>query len=152
MRTFSESTRQTILAVFIGPLSIIPAMAAAQTFIFLISPANTPDIAEQYWGGFLISAIGLLYSYGFTFLYGVPVYIVLKKLQINRAVYIFVASLVPAVVFFIMSPDAWPIYLAIAYFSVIVGFSCWFIALRGGKQGSNNQLNQDAPNSGAPVS
>ena len=152
MKTFSETTRRTILAVIVGPLSIIPAMVLAQTLVFIASPANPPDILEQYKGGIFVSVVGLLYSYGFTLLYGVPVYLALKKFGKNKAIYVFMASLVPAILFLAMSPELWPIYLAMAYFSIVVGFSCWFIAVRSERQGSNNQLNQDAPKSGEPVS
>lgn len=151
MKTPSETTRLTMLAVLLGPLSIIPAMVVASTLIIIISPSNPPNIFEQYWGGFLISLFGLAYSYGFTILYGVPAYLVLKKLHRNNLFYILAASLVPAMVFFAISPNAWPIYVAMAYFSVIVGFACWIIAERVKRLGSNNHLNQDAQKNGAPV-
>ena len=119
-----------VSAAAIGPLTVIPAMLLAITVLRLIYPDAQAELLRQYHGGLVVSFFGLFLSYGFTLLYGVPVYWLLNRFSKYNLFAVILASLVPALLLSIFNSEQWPYYLAMAYFSVFVAAACWLIADR----------------------
>lgn len=119
-----------VSAAAIGPLTVIPAMLLAITVLRLIYPDAQADLLRQYHGGLVVSFFGLFLSYGFTLLYGMPVYWLLNRLGRYNLFTVIFASLVPALLFSLFNREQWPYYLAMAYFSVFVATTCWLITIR----------------------
>jgi hypothetical protein len=119
-----------ISAVAIGPLSVIPAMLLAISILRLLYPDAQAGLLHQYHGGLVVSFFGLLVSYGFTLLYGVPVYWLLNKLGQYKLFTIILASLLPALLLSLFNHEQWPYYLAMAYFSMFVAAACWLITIK----------------------
>ena len=119
-----------ISAAAIGPLAIIPAMLLAISVLRLIYPDAQTELLRQYHGGLVVSFFGLFLSYGFTLLYGVPVYWLLNRLGKYKLFRVILASLVPALLFSLFNIEQWAYYLAMGYFSVFVATACWLITVR----------------------
>jgi hypothetical protein len=119
-----------VSAAAIGPLAIIPAMLLAISLSRFIYPEAQTDLLRQYHGGLVISFFGLFLSYGFTLLYGVPMYWLLNRLGKYNLLTVIFASLVPALLFGLFNHEQWPYYLGMAYFSVFVASACWLITAR----------------------
>lgn len=119
-----------VFAAAIGPLTVIPAMLLAITVLRLIYPDAQADLLRQYHGGLVVSFFGLFLSYGFTLLYGVPVYWLLNRLGRYNLFTVILTSLLPALLFTLFNREQWPYYLAMAYFSAFVATACWLITVR----------------------
>ena len=119
-----------ISAIIIGPLAVIPSMLLAISLLRLIYPDAEAEILRQYHGGLVVSFFGLFLSYGFTLLYGVPVYWLLNRFSKYNLFTVILASLMPALLLSIFNHEQWPYYLAMAYFSVFVAAACWLIVDR----------------------
>ena len=117
-------------AVVISPLAIIPAMLLAISVFRIIYPEAQAELFRQFHGGLVISFFGLLLGYGFTLLYGLPVYWLLNKFNYYNLLTISLASLIPALLFSLFDSEQWPYYLAMAYFSVFVAIAFWLITTR----------------------
>ena len=128
--TPANNNKNLSLAVIISPLAIIPAMLLAISIFRLIYPEAQAELFRQYHGGLVISFFGLLIGYGFTILYGLPMYWLLNRLKHYNLYTITTVSLVPALLFSIFDSQQWPYYLAMAYFSVFVAMTFWKITTR----------------------
>lgn len=117
-------------AAIISPLAIIPAMLLAISVFRIIYPEAQAELFRQYHGGLVMSFFGLLLSYGFTLLYGLPVYWLLNKFNYYNLFTISLASLVPALLFSVFNSEQWQYYLAMAYFSLFVAVAFWIITTR----------------------
>ena len=137
MKAFSNRTRNLVGTVVLGPLSVLPAILIAATFIGIFGPGITQDVLEDLNGWFLFLLVALLYSYGFTIIYGLPVYLILLKLQKNTFPYVFVASLVPSLILISFSPEMWQSFIIMGYFSLCVGLCCWFLVRNLSRDSSN---------------
>ena len=132
MTTFSDTTRKTVLAILVAPLSVLPAMLVSITVFIIFNREMSYDVVEIYQGGLLAAAIGTAISYAATLCYGLPVYWLLKKINENNAFSMALVSVIPSVIFAVINndPRQWFIFLAMAYFSVIASLSFWYIANR----------------------
>jgi hypothetical protein len=119
-----------ISAAAIGPLAVIPAMLLAISVLRVIYPETQTELLRQYHAGLVLSFFGLFLSYGFTLLYGVPVYWLLNRFGRYNLFTIILASLLPALLLGLANHEQWPYYLAMAYFSVFVAAACWLITGR----------------------
>lgn len=126
----SNNNPDILSVVAIGPLAILPAMLLAISVLRIIYPEAQAEILHQYHGGLVVSFFGLILSYGFTLLYGIPVYWLLNRLNRYNVVMVILASLLPALFFSALDHQQWPYYLAMAYFSVFVATACWLMTLR----------------------
>lgn len=117
-------------ALAVGPLAILPAMLLAISVLRIIYPEAQAEILHQYHGGLVASFFGLILSYAFTLLYGIPVYWLLNHFNRYNGAMIIVASLLPALFLSMLDHEQWPYYLAMAYFSVFVATACWLLTLR----------------------
>lgn len=117
-------------AVVISPLAIIPAMLVAISVFRIIYPEAQAELLRQFHGGLVMSFFGLLLSYGFTVLYGLPVYWLLNRFNCYNLLTLSLASMIPALVFSLIDHEQWLYYLAMAYFSVFVAIAFWLITTR----------------------
>lgn len=117
-------------AVLLSPLAIIPAMLLAISILRFVYPDAQAALFRQYHGGLVMSLFGLVIAYGFTLLYGLPVYWLLNKFHRYNVFTIIVASLIPALLLSIINNEQWQYYLAMAYFSVCVAITFWAVSVR----------------------
>lgn len=117
-------------AAAVGPLAILPAMLLAISVLRIIYPGARAEILHQYHGGLVLAFFGLILSYGFTLLYGIPVYWLLNRFNYYNGRMVILASLLPSLFFIALDHQQWPYYLAMAYFSVFVATACWLLTLR----------------------
>lgn len=120
-----------LYATLIAPLAIIPAMLMIVTLQLFVQIPK--DIAAIYGGAFMIAIVGLTYSYGFTLLYGLPVYLILRRYGRHTFTHLLTASLIPALILFALL-QAWPFFVAMVWFSGITGIAFWYLAERLGRQ------------------
>ena len=125
-----KETKRLIIAIVVGPLSIIPAIILYMTLEFILSPSNPPDLLGIYLGGLFVALLGLVYAYGYTLIYGVPSFLLLRKYKMDNAITILIVSLIPVSILFAINPDRWFTYGEMAYLSVVVALSCWLIATK----------------------
>lgn len=125
----NNSSRLTTALAF-GPLAIVPAMLLAISALRILYPEAQAELLRQYHAGLVISFFGLLLSYGFTLLYGLPVYWLLNRIGICNVFTVLIASIIPALLLTFINHVQWPYYLAMAYFSAFVALTCWLIILK----------------------
>ncbi|MCK4743566.1 MAG: hypothetical protein KAT25_07080 [Sulfuriflexus sp.] len=132
MHTFSKATRKMVLAVLVGPLSTVPAMLIAITVFVVVTRESQTDIFDMYRLGLLIAMYGIVISYIFTIVYGLPAYLVLIEFNKNNVYATALVSIIPTIVVAALNYNfgSWTFYLLMAYFSVSVSLAFWYIANR----------------------
>jgi len=142
--------RQLIRAVLIGPLAIIPAVPIgvllAATFASVRDGAFPGNFIGDLSASPIYAIAGLAYSYPFTLLYGLPVYLILRKLNILNMPSICVMALLPGVALGIYQSS---IILAVfmGYFSLAVAVLFYRLAPHGSNNSSNLASAQNTPSS-----
>ena len=136
MRVFSSNGRNLLLAVILGPLAIIPAMIIGITLLIILFPSEADNLRATYTAGLVIALVGLAYSYGFTLFYGMPIYLILRKLEVANLATVTLSALLPAAIIGVAT-SAVEIGLLSSYFSLVVAYSCWWLSSRNDRESSN---------------
>lgn len=129
MKNKSHLNRPLLKAVLIGPLSAIPAMLIYVLFGHFFLSGDSSDLLLGLMRGLLESLLMLVYSYGFTIIYGIPIYGFLQKIKYDNIYTIVIAALVPATIFSVIQSDI-EIFAMFGYFSIVVSSTCWVIVQR----------------------
>lgn len=144
MKRFSEETRQTLQAIAVCPLSIVPAMFVGVTFAFFLTLLHTHEIPtnalSEYTAAFVMALVGLIYGYVFTIFYGVPVYLVLKKIKMLNIFSVSLLSLLPAMIVGVSQSNLMA-FLFMGYFSLWVSIVFLWLAPKHTPIGSNKSSN-----------
>jgi len=129
MKVLADTTRGFIFAVLAGPLAIIPAMMALIVAMLAAGVFEADDVAKDLGYSLMVAIFGAMYGYGFVVLYGAPIYAVLRRYKKATLLNIVIASLGPSSIALIALPSAWPLWAAMAYFSITVAITCWYIVI-----------------------
>ena len=144
MHKLSRELQQTLRATALAPLAIIPAMMFAVSYAFLVAFLRTyeipPNALSEYTAALVMGSVGLIFGYAFTIFYGVPVYLILKKIKMLNVISILIMSLVPAVVFGLFVSDLMT-FLFMGYFSFWVAIVFWWIVPKHTPSSSNTSSN-----------
>lgn len=126
----SGSKRKAILALLIGPLAVVPAMLVLVlvTLRFQADLSVTPD--QLLGGSFIVAVVGIGFAYVFTLLYGAPVYWLLSRRGPVKSAHILLVSLFPTLIVGGLLSQSWLFAAFMAYFSVVVCYTTWFLASR----------------------
>lgn len=120
--------RQTFFALLLGPLAVIPATLLAAALIPLLSGDFRPGEALPFLGGTLVTALVIvIYAYAFTLFYGLPVYLLLKRLGWLGNWSIAISSLLPSALICLLVPASIVFIAMINYLSLVTGMACWFV-------------------------
>jgi len=118
-------------AGLLGPLAVYPATFIAVAIGWLTVPAAASSSIEKYMAVLMAGSYGAVIAYGVTWLYGVPLYRVLRRHGLDNLFAISVGAMIPSVLIGqvlgddgIVSNSAFS-----AYFSVWVTVLCWAIAV-----------------------
>ena len=124
MKNSSQLNRPLLKEVIIGPLSVIPAMVIFIIYGHFFLSGFSSDLLLGLMKGLLESLLMLVYSYGFTIIYGISIYGFLRKIKHDNIYNILIASLIPAIIFSLIQSD-FEILVMFGYFSLVVSSTCW---------------------------
>lgn len=127
MKKFKTSIGSLAFACLIGPLIIIPAMPLGILILHAFGVIDTPIGVKELQATLLISSVGLIYAYPLTILFGVPLFMLLRKLQMDNLVTVVICSQLPVILMLLLTKGDFSSPVAISYFSAIVSVSCWFL-------------------------
>lgn len=116
-----------LLALLIGPLATIPAILVLFTFMLFFIPKLPTNLLDSYGLATMYGVFTLIASYAVTLIYGLPVYYLLKKLNLGFWGMLAVVSLMPACVVLLIGKNTWLAALVTAWVSLCVAFACWYL-------------------------
>jgi len=120
-------------AFLISPLAVFPALLVAVFVAFIVEAIKISGIPSnalsEFTAAFIYAAVAPLVSYPITLLYGLPVYLLLKKLNKYNLYSLAALAILPAVVIGIAEADVF-VFLGIAYFSLCIAISFWWLSKR----------------------
>lgn len=125
MKVFSLATRKNVAAILIGPLSVFPICVVFGSVFSLLFGGGIDEFTNEASAFLLMGLVGIPISYLVTLFYGLPVVLLLSKLNRLSLLYIVTFSLIPAGLFCILivqQPYLFWIYGAI---SMLVATACW---------------------------
>jgi len=134
--------RHMITAGLLGPLAVYPAIFAAVAIGWLTVPAVVSTSFEKYMVVLRVGSYVAVIAYGVTWLYGVPLYLTLRRYRLNNFFAIMVGAIIPSVLIGEALGDGGTVFSA--YFSAWVSAVCWVIAVWLPRKRSNNSLERDA--------
>ena len=116
-------------AVILGPLMIYPALAIPSLFrLYWVNPEGF-NFLNGLIGSLATATVALIPGYLLTILFGLPVFLFLRKRNKQSLLNIMLLSLVPVAIASVTnSSDPLATFIGYGYFSIIVGFACWVVA------------------------
>lgn len=121
--------RYLIAAVIVGPLAVFPAMLIGESLLWISVPASPPDLIEQSYGAGIIAALGLVYAYPLTVVYGVPVFLILRWYQLDHLWMVVGIAMAPVAVIWAGYGYNVEVLLFAGYFAAWVSGACWLVAV-----------------------
>jgi len=145
-------TKYLLAALLLAPLASLPAgFTASLLFEYMSETQHFSGFQYLFQRGITFGLAGIYYSYPLTWLYGLPMLLILRYCNYERLWLIIILSLIPA---YFMSgesiggrPDPFPI---IASFVIWVSSACWIVAVWLPKFRSNKQFNADSDANASP--
>lgn len=129
MKAYSDRTRKVVIASLLGPLAVIPAMVVAVAVMYMFDVSSQEPVSEIFEGTFVMAAFSLFYSYPLVIIYGLPLYLILRRYKKDSLIYILSLSLLPAAALGASyDTGGFWIFVIFGYFSLSVALSCWMLA------------------------
>lgn len=137
--------RHMITAGLLGPLAVYPAMFTAVAIGWLTVPAAAFSSLDKYMAVLKVGSYGAVIAYGVTWLYGVPLYRILRRHGLNNLFAILLGAMIPSFLIGQVLGDGGIVSNSAfsAYFSAWVSVLCWALAVWLPHERSNN-LERDA--------
>ncbi len=124
-----QELKYLLLATLVAPLAIYPATLLGEFVVFVFSPVGAAEMFQRLKESMLITTAALVYAYALTIFYGLPVFLLLRKLQRLKLRFILAAGVVAAVAVSLITEDSVVPILLFAYFGLVVSFTGWFVAI-----------------------
>jgi hypothetical protein len=125
--------KRNLASALIAPIALYPATFFAWFFLALLDLIDKKESVRSFGGAtdglellFAIPTIGLIFAFPLTIIFGIPIALILQKLNIFKLPIILSLSLVPVTLLavFISSFHGMSIFY---YFSLAVAFSYWLV-------------------------
>ena len=117
-------------ALLLSPLAVIPALILLVFVAFIANVLKSSSLPKntltEFGAAFIYAFAAPLVSYPATVLYGVPLYLLLRKYGRLNLYTLMLGSIVPAAIYGVLSSSL-IVFLSVAYFSVCVAGAFWWL-------------------------
>lgn len=127
MKVFSLPTRKNIAAVLIGPFSVLPICVVFGSAFSILFGGGLDQFSNEAPAYLLMGLVGIPIAYIVTLLYGLPVVLLLAKLNQLKLPIILFLSVLPAGLFCLLVVQQPYLFLVYGVISMLVAASCWGI-------------------------
>ncbi|MCC2608183.1 hypothetical protein [Planctobacterium marinum] len=129
MKTFSLTTRKNIRAVLIAPFSVFPAVFFLYLLLFFYALAtnevvSSTDLVDV---GVIVAFVGWIFAVVLTFIYGLPIALLLQRINKFKLSLLLPVSLFPTLTILLVTKAEFGVLFLYAYCSVIVAITYWFM-------------------------
>lgn len=122
-----SSIASIFLALLLGPWFVIPALLILVIFTDVTGMNDLALDHRSFLAFSGIAFIGLMYAYPITVLFGLPVFLILRKFKLDKLPILLSVSLLPALLAYLAGESSLSGALSVALFSVFTAFGCWLI-------------------------
>lgn len=127
MFRFNSPLASIAAALLLGPWFVIPALLLAVTFTDVVGMGGLSLDRRSFLAFSGVGFVGLMYAYPITVLFGLPMFLILRKLKLDKLLIILAVSQIPALILYFLGRSSLQGALAVSFFSASVAFGCWLV-------------------------
>lgn len=122
----NDVNRKSLFSITLGPLLLVPALGMVGSVISIMNLSNFSDFTGMTALYLMYGAIGLMFAYPGTIIFGLPSMLALRAYNKFNLPMLIAVSLIPATIIFGLVMPTLGGWLFYGYSSAAVAVGCWY--------------------------